>query len=604
MKKLAVSIVGIMAIITLEAAGCSIFNRTATYTEADTSITTSINQEFIIALQNPTPRVGNRWYESFDDTILSLIDTEYNPDDEAHPDFGGTQNYRFRPLKRGITEATFTYKTATDQVIKQKVFSIRIDSSGSQPETVLMPTPKPAETPPPAAGPEVFVLESNTVAIGTVGEGSSPIQQDRSVYRDWVFNVEEYVIRPLPEATFKIRILEEDIISVKGVHLREGEHLLVFLKKEGDHFIFAGGLLGAKFAVNNGRVQNAVMPSSVWALNDVVARIKATADTWSGETLTPERRIQVQSIALDDSSVKELLTGKEYEIVNVSPYLTGFVLGEARYAVEIESPNRQGWETHLVVVVNATREKVDRLILNVSSTGFMETDKDEAQRIALADKTIQEIIGNRGYEMFQISRDYWEEMKDGKTLFHIYPVVELFLYPRGSENLDVFVDLNRKEVVKIFTESNLSPTPLESSGTDRDFTLTISIPKTEYRVGETAEAIMTLKYTGSEPIELSSPGGEYFNLFIRDRQNNMLYRWRDDKYPPGNLAGVLPLVNEMILPGWSVSGRLQFRVPEAGTLYLKGLTFNDSWGYQVSVTQGSGGYGVNADTPFLVIKGR
>jgi len=127
MKKLIISGVVIMAVMILGAAGCSaLFNRVATYTEADTSIIASINQEFIIALHNPSPRVGNHWYESYDDTMLSLIDTEYTPDDKSHPDFGGTQNYRFRPLKEGKTEATFTYKTATDRTIRQKVFDVDI----------------------------------------------------------------------------------------------------------------------------------------------------------------------------------------------------------------------------------------------------------------------------------------------------------------------------------------------------------------------------------------------------------------------------------------------------------------------------------------------
>ncbi len=149
MKKLAISVTGIMMIITLGVAGCSLVNRVATYTEADTSIIASTNQEFIIALHNPSPRVGNRWYESYDDTMLSLIDTEYTPDDKSHPDLGGTQNYRFSPLKSGKTEATFTYKTATDRVIKQKVFSIDINSSESQPDLVPEPTPSPITSPPP-----------------------------------------------------------------------------------------------------------------------------------------------------------------------------------------------------------------------------------------------------------------------------------------------------------------------------------------------------------------------------------------------------------------------------------------------------------------------
>jgi hypothetical protein len=357
----------------------------------------------------------------------------------------------------------------------------RVTEPNTSVSTSLVPETKPAETPPPTAGPEVFVLDSDTVAIGTVGEGSLPIQQGRSIYRDWVFNVEEYVIRPLPEATLRIRILEEDIIPVKGVHLAEGQHLLVFLKKEGDHFIFAGGLMGAKFSVTDGKVQNAVMPSSVWALDDVIASINEVADTWAGETLTTERRIQIQNIALDDSSVKTFLTGKEYE-VNIWPYLWDFVSGEIRYAVEIESPNQQSWETDLVVIVNAPREKVDRLtlIVNHYHPGFTETDKDEVQRIALADETVQETIGGRGYEVSQISPDYWVEVKDGITLFHISPMVTLFLH-LSHEILYVFVDLDRKEVVKIFTESILSTNPLESSGINREFILTISIKDTQKR---------------------------------------------------------------------------------------------------------------------------
>ena len=450
-------------------------------------------------------------------------------------------------------------------------------------------------------------MDADTVAIGTVGQGSTPSVQDNSIYSYWDFNVEEYIIKPLPETTMRIRIWERDGgLPIKGVHLREGEHLLVFLKKQGDFFVFAGGMAEpSKFTVQDGSIQYSFYGGSPWeSLDSAISRINAVVDTWAGESLTSERRAQVVNIALDDPSIKEFLVGRQYEITSVSPYLVGFVPGEIRYVVNIQSPNQQQWEANLVVIVNVTKSRVDKNTLNVSSTGFTEADMSETQRIALADKTVQETIGDRGYEVFLISIDYWQEVQDGKTLFHIFPVVELFLYPRGSENLYVFVDLDQKKVVKIFTESNLSQNPLESAGIDRDFTLTITIPKTEYRIGETVEAVMTLKYTGSDPLELSAPGGQYFNLFIRDRQNNMLYRWRDDKYPTGNLASVLPLVKETIESGWSATGRLQFRVPQAGTLYLKGLTFNDGSGYQVTVSQGSGGYGVNADTPFLVIQAR
>jgi hypothetical protein len=526
---------------------------------------------------------------------------------------GKTVSTRRNLIGAGFSD-NVTYSMVVNGVLQDgEIFSlnkqVQIQPGASPPVSTLMPTPKPAEPLVSTAGPEVFIPESDTVAMGTVIEGLPPAQQGKSVFRDWIFNVDEYVIKPLSDTSLKIRILEQESgLSVKGVHLREGEHLLVFLKKADDHFVFAGGLIGAKFTIQDNSIRNATLGDSHWeSLDEAISRIKAAAETWSGEVLTPDRRAQIQGIALDDASVKEFLLGKESEVINVTPYLVESMPGEIRYAVEIQSPSQQRWETDLVVIVNATRKRVDNLILNVNSTEFTEADKNETQRIALADKTVQEIIGNRGYEISSTSRDYWQEMQGEITLFHIFPVVELFLYPRGSENLYVFVDLDQQSVVKIFTESRLSQKPLESIGVDRDFTLTISIPKTEYRVGEDAEAVMTLKYTGNSPVELSSPGGEYFNLFIKDKQNNFIYNWRDEKYQSsGQSASSLPAVNETIEPGWSATSRLQFRVLKSGTLYLKGLTFNDGYGYQVTVSrpQSSGGFGVNADTPFLVIQAR
>ena len=122
MKKLVVLWVMVMGVILLASAGCGV----DTYTETEATISTSVNQEFIIALQHPSPRVGNHWEESHNDKMLSLIEITYTPDDKSHPDFGGTQNFRFKAMEAGRTEAAFTYKTVTDRIIEQKEFNIDI----------------------------------------------------------------------------------------------------------------------------------------------------------------------------------------------------------------------------------------------------------------------------------------------------------------------------------------------------------------------------------------------------------------------------------------------------------------------------------------------
>ena len=123
MKKLVILTVVILAVILLTVIGCGV----DTYTDTDAAINTSVNQEFVIVLNNPNPRVGNHWYESYNDKMLTLVDTTYSPDDESHPDLGGTLNYQFKALETGTTEVVFTYKTVTDRVIEKKVFNIDIE---------------------------------------------------------------------------------------------------------------------------------------------------------------------------------------------------------------------------------------------------------------------------------------------------------------------------------------------------------------------------------------------------------------------------------------------------------------------------------------------
>ena len=76
-----------------------------TRVETDKTISTSVNQGFIIAFDSH-PTAGYNWEENHDGNMLSLVEKKYNPDEKA-PGLvgtGGTQYFRFKAMKRGKTE--------------------------------------------------------------------------------------------------------------------------------------------------------------------------------------------------------------------------------------------------------------------------------------------------------------------------------------------------------------------------------------------------------------------------------------------------------------------------------------------------------------------
>ena len=331
-------------------------------------------------------------------------------------------------------------------------------SPTSSPTTITLPQ---IQSPPTTLGgpyqmPESLALSADTVAIGTVSQGSTPTEQGDSIYSYWTFNVEEYVLKPLPEEIITIQVWEIDgEIPIKGVHLRQGEHLLVFLKRQGSYFVFPG-LLEGKFAIQNGQVSDALFAGSPSEPLDVaIARIKDAASTWAGESLTPDRETQVLNIALDDLAIKAFLAGREYETTGISPYLVDQVSGVIRYVIGMVVPKSypSGFLAELTVVVNVTQNKVDDIALNPGwDFGLTVSDKNEAIAIALADATIQQVLQNRSYDIGMVSWGSWQEQHDGVTFFYILTEVRVFLNPRGTLDLDIFVDLNEKKVVKVFKE--------------------------------------------------------------------------------------------------------------------------------------------------------
>ncbi len=111
------------------AAGC--IGEVKTYTDSGQTIDISVNQEFVIALgSNPTTGYG--WQESYDESMLELVEKTYKLGEEAEQGMvgaGGVEYFRFKPLKTGPTEITLVYRRPWEEPTPQdvtKVFTVRI----------------------------------------------------------------------------------------------------------------------------------------------------------------------------------------------------------------------------------------------------------------------------------------------------------------------------------------------------------------------------------------------------------------------------------------------------------------------------------------------
>jgi predicted secreted protein len=99
-----------------------------TYTDATKTITTGVNQEFVIALDHD-PTTTYDWEETHDASMLDLVAKESIPIDEAKSlvKDTGTQSFRFKALNTGKTKITFLYKRPWELLpISQLTFNIDI----------------------------------------------------------------------------------------------------------------------------------------------------------------------------------------------------------------------------------------------------------------------------------------------------------------------------------------------------------------------------------------------------------------------------------------------------------------------------------------------
>jgi len=99
-----------------------------TYVDPVETIITSIEQEFVIALDS-NPTTGYDWEENHDPYKLILIEKKYESNEKAEGlvGAGGTQYFRFTSQKTGETEIIFTYKRPWEtEILEQKVFSVDV----------------------------------------------------------------------------------------------------------------------------------------------------------------------------------------------------------------------------------------------------------------------------------------------------------------------------------------------------------------------------------------------------------------------------------------------------------------------------------------------
>ena len=100
-----------------------------TYTDSGQTINIGVGQEFVIALgSNPTTGYG--WQESYDETMLELVEKTYEEqaEEEGAVGAGGIEYFRFHALEAGETEITLVYKRAwEEEFLAQKVFTVNIE---------------------------------------------------------------------------------------------------------------------------------------------------------------------------------------------------------------------------------------------------------------------------------------------------------------------------------------------------------------------------------------------------------------------------------------------------------------------------------------------
>ncbi len=107
-NKLIIYLLVLLAFFTVSGCGSS---EPESYSNPAETISVKVNEEFVIALEaNIT--TGFNWVEVFDESMLTLVNRTYIPDEneEGREGVGGTDHLRFKALQTGNTQIELTYK--------------------------------------------------------------------------------------------------------------------------------------------------------------------------------------------------------------------------------------------------------------------------------------------------------------------------------------------------------------------------------------------------------------------------------------------------------------------------------------------------------------
>ena len=103
-------------------------DKVKTYVDTGEVINTSVNDEFIIALDYDLIHL---WRETYDESMLGLLENMFDASPKVkrgEEEHGIAQYFRFKALKEGKTEITINKMTVDGQrIIVQKVFNVNIE---------------------------------------------------------------------------------------------------------------------------------------------------------------------------------------------------------------------------------------------------------------------------------------------------------------------------------------------------------------------------------------------------------------------------------------------------------------------------------------------
>ncbi|KPJ53466.1 MAG: hypothetical protein AMJ37_01385 [Dehalococcoidia bacterium DG_18] len=89
------------------------------------TIAVEVGDSFLLSLKS-NPTTGYAWQVQFDDELLELVDTKFEPSSDAIG-AGGVESFEFQALKEGDSEVTMVYERSWEEgYIEKVIFNVHI----------------------------------------------------------------------------------------------------------------------------------------------------------------------------------------------------------------------------------------------------------------------------------------------------------------------------------------------------------------------------------------------------------------------------------------------------------------------------------------------